>query len=188
MNSKIVFKPWIGNTYQKAKTKILILGESHYCGDETELSGVTNKVMDTLIDYYKGNNPFEPWMRTFAKFANVFAGRQLSNIEKQQFWQQIMFYNYVQQPTKGPRIAPSFENFQSSYGAFLEVIDLHNPNKIILWGNRLWNNIPKKDVVDKNGVSVLQIKGKEIQLKIIFHPSSTRFSYKITGEIQEFIR
>lgn len=187
MESKIVFKPWVGKAYENSKTKVLILGESHYCGDDTMLDGVTNKVMETLIGYYCSVNPFEPWMRTFTKFANVFSGRQLTKVEQRQFWQSFIFYNYVQKPTKGPRIAPSFDDFQFSYKALLEVIDAHNPDKIILWGNRLWNNLPKRDIYDDSGLMVLRRNGRNILLKVVYHPSSTRFSYSLTKEIQEFI-
>lgn len=187
MESKIVFERWIGKSYGKTKDRILVLGESHYCKDETVLSGVTNKVMDTLIGYYNEISSFEPWMRTFTKFSNVFSGKQLNKAEQQQFWQSLIFYNYVQKPTKGPRIAPSFDDFQSSYEALLEVIDTQNPDKIILWGNRLRNNIPKKDIYDHENFKILRRNGKDILLKVVCHPSSSRFSYGLTREIQQFV-
>ena len=106
--SKIKFLPWIGNHYRTtgfAGKRILALGESHYCkksSDATE--DLTRKVIADLFD---PQSEHEAYKNTYTKFAEALIGRDcLSFEDKERFWNSIAFYNYVQVPMTGARVAP----------------------------------------------------------------------------------
>lgn len=145
--SGVHFLPWIGEKYEdgiyydedgemhygdasKKGKKILVLGESFYM-DETDFKAYTggkdfSQVMcDIIKDYIKPENEeewkenWEPYKNTYTKFERAMAGKVLKpGEEKKEFWQHVMFYNYVQDPLTGPRIMPSRSGFKGSEKAF----------------------------------------------------------------------
>jgi len=149
------FAPWIGKNYEKGidERKILILGESHHWGEDIN-DGVneelrngkylkfTQQVVESYVDYQKGNKEHQSWMNTFTKFIKEFYNWEDSKINLIDFWDSVMFYNYVQYPISNPRISPTQEQFNQSEKAFHEILDKYQPDVIIIWGMRLWGNMP----------------------------------------------
>ena len=149
----IFYFPRIGKNYETKgfnNIKLLVLGESHYCGDrgKCEVCGVSSKrkdcnnftirvVEDGFLSYKKGEGKFEDWMRTFTRFTNVLLGDQANNDALHEFWDSIIFYNYVQSSTTSPRVPPTQEQFEESEIAFFEVLNQYTPDLIIVWGYRL---------------------------------------------------
>lgn len=194
----IRFKPYIGKDYHKQNFKILTLGESHYFGEKdlndyknkaNRIQEITNKVVNEYLAYLKTKKGFANWMNTFTKYGNAFVNTLLSG-GLLEFWESISFYNYVQAPTSGPRKSPLKEEFESSYQAFEEVVSLLKPDLIILWGDRLWNQFPKKDYKSffKNGQEVhyLDLIYK-VPIFVVKHPSSTAFNRQKIEEIKDYI-
>lgn len=197
---KVCFIPWIGDTcIEKGYLgkRILILGESHYC-EECDLCGnikcnITINVTRRFLDNKKGIGKFEHWMRTFTRFTNVFLGEKVDNEKLINFWNSIMFYNYVQLATSGPRISPSPEAFSSSEEAFFEILRKYQPDLIVVWGERLWGKLPKSvnfkedDILDNKFGKLYYYKvlNKEIPAFKIYHPSSSYFGYNATKYLKE---
>ena len=139
----IRFKPFIGEKYQTQDFKILILGESHYFNNkdlsdylnkEKRIESITISVLKRFLNYKRtGKNHFK-WMNTFTKFSNIYKGKRLYPNETIDFWEDCSFYNYVQAPTKGPRISPTKDEFNLSFNALKEVVEEIKPNLIFLWG------------------------------------------------------
>ena len=132
---KLNFHPWIGNYYSTtgfAGKRILALGESHYCekaSDATE--DITRKVIADLFD---PQSEHEAYKNTYTKFAEALLGRDcLSFEDKERFWNSIAFYNYVQVPMTGARVAPSQKDFNDSEAAFFEVLESLRPDIVIVW-------------------------------------------------------
>ena len=87
------FAPWIGKNYEKGidERKILILGESHHWGEDVN-DGVneelrngkylkfTQQVVESYVDYQKGNKEHQSWMNTFTKFIKEFYNWEDSKI------------------------------------------------------------------------------------------------------------
>jgi len=106
------FRPWIGKKYNTTGyegKRILVLGESHYCGNELgegkrcfPLCKKENMLPDCfsqtedVIKWYLSEYTGEPFQRTFVCFERAVVGRELSQEEREEFWQSIMFYNYIQ--------------------------------------------------------------------------------------------
>ena len=176
---KIKYMPWVGKNYSagyKGK-KILVLGESHY--DEP---GIINKGLTRWVIHDIAYEPGgQSYRATFTCFERAMVGRPMTQKEREEFWESVMFYNYLQFPTVGPRSNPKPEHWGASEDAFLELLETYMPDLIIVWGVRLFNALPplggKDGVIELgNGDTVdywvYPIKGKEIPALKIHHPSA----------------
>lgn len=159
---KVNFKPWIGKYYQhgvigfdekghivygtkdNSAVKILVLGDSHYCANvEDAKPTLTKDVITYLLD---PESAHEPYMNTYKKFIKSFTGyfEELTDGQKRDAWEHIMFYNYVQKPMTAARIAPLVEDYRESDEAFKEVLETSDADIVIAWGKRLYNNLPSQ--------------------------------------------
>lgn len=217
-NKEIGFLPWEGDKYGNGilgydnnnsilygKTlnqgkKIMVLGESHYCANpETEATkDITIKVIEDLLDPLSEH---EGYKNTYTKFAKSFIGNlQYNQQNKEDFWQHILFYNYVQSPITGTRIAPSDSQFKESEKAFFEILSKYQPDLVIVWGKRLYTNLPQSgkqlaDLEITQGQYVgkateiwsYQIGTKTIPIMPITHPSAGYELELHNAFIKEFI-
>ncbi len=177
--SNINYKPWVGKDYKQGYKgkKILVLGESHYASD--------GKIDEDLTQWVVRDIAYEPggqnYLATFTCFERAIAGRQMSQEERVDFWESVIFYNYLQFPTEGPRTIPNPEHWAKSVDAFVELLERYMPDYIIVWGARLYNALPdlggygEKLKLENGDVAdywMYQIKGKEIPALKIHHPSA----------------
>lgn len=142
--SKVKFYPWIGKNWGVSfgGKLILVLGESHYCASPADAyPGMT---WDIIKDLFDPNSPHEPYKNTYTKFAKALSGKfdRMTIADKEELWESVAFYNYIQEPLTGPRIAPSDAQFKASEEAFEEVVDTWQPDVIIAWGHRLYSHLP----------------------------------------------
>lgn len=85
------FKPWIGSEYQQKNYKILVIGDSYYCGGcdrcgvygncsfekMGKCSNFTQRVVKSYIDFRKGIGEKEKWMtKTYYPFDKIFYGKE----------------------------------------------------------------------------------------------------------------
>ncbi len=141
---RLCFLPWVGSNYAKGinGNKIMILGESHYC---ESIDDATENMTHTIIeDLYDEASEHEPYKNTYTKFERAIVGHNLSFAEKKNLWNSVMFYNFVQKPMSGPRVRPSSSDFSESSDFFMEVLDKYQPDFVLVWGNDLYNNLPRK--------------------------------------------
>ena len=102
--SHINFKPWVGKNYSSSGYKgkrILVLGESHYCGElneggichplcsrekiQSDCFSFTEDVIHDYIYSYRG----EPYQQTFLCFERGVLGKELTQQEREEFWQSV---------------------------------------------------------------------------------------------------
>lgn len=190
------FLPWVGKNYElgiksvgengviygtdkEPGKRILVLGESHYCADkEDAVKDLTIKVID---DFVYSESEHEPYKSTYIKFERSLAGHVINKKERKELWSHLMFYNYVQVPMIGPRISPKISNFENSKNSFWNILNRYEPELIIVWGKRLYNNLPNAGSsgpiieLDEGGYEtetwIYQIKGRNIICLPIYHPS-----------------
>ena len=194
MMKKVNFTPWVGVNYANGigGKKILVLGESHYCSEKLEggrcfpscerskmdedCHNLTINVVADIRNNYSG----ESYQQTFLCFERAVAGHELTQKEQEEFWDSVMFYNYMQYAQSGPR-QPLEQQPDDSSEAFKEILEEYMPDCIIIWGVRLYDYLPdwggeKSEVVldngDKTDVWIYNIKGKKIPAMKVYHPSS----------------
>jgi hypothetical protein len=212
----VFFKPYVGKNYSEKGylgKKLLILGESHYCSgiqdkdcqcgkaekclQSPECEDFTNEVLNRFLDYKKGLCESETWMTTFTRFTNIFLGEQVSNEKLLEFWDNLMFYNYVQKAMIGSRTSPQEQDFEVSENAFFEILEEYKPDLIIVWGARLEERLPQKhktlsdfEILNEAGhkFHYYEVVGKRIPAYAIYHPSSSSFSYYYHDFLKEVLR
>ena len=202
----VFFLPYVGNKYEsglrlkedgtiEAGTeenkglKVMVLGESHYCGDECAECGLastckqnlcrkfTQDVITYYLDYLNGKEgvEFEPWMNSFTKFGKALTGKDERSID---IWNSVIFYNYVQRAMNASRISPSYKDFENSKDAFFEVLEKYQPDIIICWGKRLYDNLPGTDGKEGDDLEIEEeyietwIYRGTIKVLTIYHPSA----------------
>lgn len=177
-DSKIRFKPWVGSEFNSGGIygkKVLVLGESHY-GDATDATKETIGVVKEFVYEYWG----APYQQTFLCFERALAGGEINQEEREQLWNRIMFYNFFQKSTTGPRTAPDITAQKESEEAFRELLEQYQPDAIIVLGARLYHLLPawgeteSKIKVGDDSCPVWHytIKGKKIPAMSVHHPSA----------------
>lgn len=190
--SKIKFKPWVGKDYSKAYygKRVLVLGESHYCPEGEERETITQDVIKGLFD---SDAEFEGYMNTFTKFVRALDGSDVERTEQEEVWQRVMFYNYVQEAMTYARVAPTAEQFRASDEAFFELLETYRPEAVIVWGKRLYNNLPQTgeqgpDVLDVETWTYRLNDGTIVRLLPITHPSAAFSHAKWHKVIEAFLK
>lgn len=192
----INFRPFVGKHYFDngfRGKRILVLGESHYCLEDLASGGKcfplcrienmtdacfskTEKVLNEYINDYDGYKPYQ----TFLCFERAVVGKALSQKEREDFWQGVIFYNYIQFSQPGPRCPLQTSYWKGSEKAFRQVLETYLPDYIIAWGNRLYNGLPdwggEHSLLTADGnttdVWTYTINGKNIPMIKVHHPSA----------------
>lgn len=194
--SKINFNPWVGKNYEQGINgkKVLVLGESHYCApvesrrctghicnqeNAKKCSDFTIETMNEFVYSYWGGK----YQQTFLTFERQVTNKELSQEEREEFWNSLMFYNYLQYALEGPRQEPSptqWKMWAQSEEAFEELLQKYLPDKIIVWGKRLFEALPEWDssletLVTEDGqqapVRDYHFQGKAISALQVYHPA-----------------
>ncbi|MDM1370764.1 hypothetical protein [Myroides marinus] len=196
--SKVKFLPWVGTAYQDGINGkcVLVLGESHYCANE--IDAVPTLTQEIIKDLFDSNSPHEGYKNTYTKFAKALVGTDISFEDKERIWNSVAFYNYVQEPISGARVAPTDKQFRDSDEAFFEILEQLQPDYIIAWGQRLYDNLPNVGFLAKSlKVSPEELyevwcytvsSGRNIPLLRITHPSAA-FSWDVWyNTINKFLK
>lgn len=175
--NNVKFLPWVGKNYPTGGIfgkKILVLGESHYCTDAEAVPELTNLVVKEHLD---GTS-----ISTFTKFERSLVGHPTEEKEKREIWDSIVFYNYLQVNMADARLAGTKAQYKAAEEPFWEVLEEYRPEYVIVWGNRLWDNIPSENFKALNSVvlekyeagdGVYTLKdGTEVKVIAVYHPSS----------------
>ena len=126
------FEPWIGDNYETNKDgKILLLGESHYCGEEEASCGFTREVIQGRIDKEKMESPF------FDRIEDMFEEIGYKNV-----WKQVAFSNLIQNPLDASASQPEQKDIATIKPAFERLLADLKPDKIVLFSKRLFEVLP----------------------------------------------
>ncbi|MDR3278489.1 MAG: hypothetical protein LBT12_06920 [Oscillospiraceae bacterium] len=135
---QIRFQPYVGPTYEKTKTKVLILGESHYGSQRDEHKDFTVDVVENwLTGVYK--LPF---------FDNILRALFGNNDHARAKFGQLAFYNYLQVFKGETARDSSFLQQEHIYEAeqpFYEVLRALTPDVVLCFSYRVWNEAPWGD-------------------------------------------
>lgn len=177
------FLPWVGEAYTNGISgkRIMALGESHYCANpETEaIPSLTQSIIKDLTDI---TSPHEPYKNTYTKFERALKGEVVEKKDKLDLWNSVLFYNFVQEPILGPRVPPTPSQFNDSESAFFEVLAHYKPDVILVWGQRMFTNLPTKyahvktftfnDGTTSNCITYKLENGHNVRALQLTHPSA----------------
>ena len=196
----VMFLPFVGDNYEygisfdeegnlvlgteaKPGKRVLVLGESHYCDEgccdcgnfrlHKECAEFTRNVINDYLDESKER---QRWMRTFLKFERALANAD-TNIDRNSIWNHLMFYNYLQRPLRGLRMAGE-KYYEEAKEPFFAILEKYKPDYIIVWGRRLFVNLPSENVLEGEYMPSIeiniwsyQIDGHTIMVLPVVHPS-----------------
>lgn len=155
------FDPWIGNRYFNEGIngkRLLILGESHYGGKVCHYPSYTIEVIKSMA-LVKGSLPF------FSRIQRLVTGGRggFTNAERENFWNRVAFYNFIQTSLDKQGLRPTYEMWQAGTEPYLQTLQELSPNIILVLGAELNRHLPS-------------ISGN-ITICDIQHPSAIGFSY-----------
>ena len=167
------FLPWIGSNYFSDGLygkKILILGESHYISTPVS-DHFTIEIIENQINNKQVVKFFNKIERLLSNHEQTF---HMSQTDRDNFWNKVVFYNYIQEPFNKPRekVLPSHWNNPQTINCFHDVIEETNPDILIIFGKRLGQNIKHP----------LHYNYKIFQF---MHPSSLFFRFRDIRKILE---
>lgn len=188
--SAVYFHPWVGSNYLSGGIfgkQIMVLGDSHYCGEGCKECGVNfhckcNEFTSDVVNAYLDQNvEREGWMSTYLKFERSLVNHETTPEESVRIWNSLLFYNFLQVAMQGPRQAGTPEQYRAAADPFFSVMNQYQPDLLVVWGVRLWNNLPGDRWEDgspmrvdgyeiQNGYYKLD-NGKKVHAICVYHPS-----------------
>lgn len=140
------FLPWIGRDYiahPLFPCRIAVVGESHYTADATEQLSREFTIQVTE-EYAAGIWTHKFWSNISA----ALAGQPVSQVDRRQLWDNIAFFNYVDEVMRASRIAPSRQGWEKGKAHWYGTINALQPDLAIILGRRLWNEVPDGERVE----------------------------------------
>lgn len=189
--------PWIGKDYEcglsfddssklqlgvskDGGSKVLVLGECIYSesedkdSDENEKDGLLTSTIEILKDYLNADPRFNVTVRAYRKFERSLSAFETQNISSSNLWNHLAYYTYVQKPIASQRHNPNYKDYEDSEHAFFQVLTDLKPNVVIVWGNRLYSNLPDSN----KEMDFIGSKGKDISFDGFTIPS---WIYKLSN-------
>lgn len=172
--STVRFAPWVGPHYERGihGLRILVVCESHYGAKEHERPTVTSEVLKALALDQKHPQATAK-LRQHAHFTKIMASilnvrTHFSKADRNEFWDSIAYYNFVQEFLPSIRKAPSSAVWDKGKQSFTEVLEVLEPEMIVCFSKR-------------NGDRVTALAGG-VPVAVVNHPSS-KFAYSSANPI-----
>lgn len=129
--------PFVGANYNTARQKILMLGVKQHSSDP---SAITCEANNDVVNLYLHHNDgyVESFFDTFDRAIDTIRDKDES---REEAWQRVMFFNYTQIALLSYNSWPSDEQIEKDGIALREVLLAYKPDKIIVWGKRLYDSI-----------------------------------------------
>ncbi|MDE1351549.1 hypothetical protein L9W80_15490 [Vibrio aestuarianus] len=131
----VKFLPWVGNQYRNNKTRLLLLGESHY-SDSPQSNHFTQELIEQYLD---GEYRHRYW----TQIIQLLSGAPHGEVNSKEAIQPYAFYNFIQEiVSDSPEVKPTRKMIDDSIPAFWEVIEELQPTHILVLSKRLWDYLP----------------------------------------------
>ncbi len=115
----------------------MILCERYFSDESWEF------LSDAINEYLNPERKYKSWMAPFMKFERSLYGSDTTWEDSMNIWNSLLFHVYVQTvQTPGRFSSPTKEQYENSEEAFFQVMERYQPDILIVWGLRLWNNLP----------------------------------------------
>lgn len=189
--SNFNFKPWIGPYYECSEMKMLVIGDSPYCGEcercgvrgdctKEEMEGCYHYTINTVNDYIKARHGLQRWGKwmscTYLKFDKIIYGIDDVSIEQtEKLWNSIAFFNFIQSAASPNPNNKNYkaEDYDKSRPIVAKLIEQLMPNIIIVWGRKAYEALSEANWHTGsdyyNGYYEFE-NGHKIYCLDIFHP------------------
>lgn len=203
-NQKYI-KPYIGAKYEHGLygVKIMVVGASHYCYgepnspickkctsdlgwrdiDDCPRGKICNFTIDEVDSYLNGEIN-----TAYSLFFQLLAGE--SNYTRQDIWEHIIFFNFIQAILPSPKTPKETDNsclYEKSKVNFENIVIEHKPDLIIIWGDPIGNYILGKYAKKGNPLQEVSISKHTCWIRKIYHPSSFDFKNESWNTINDAI-
>ena len=138
------FDPWVGANYGSPNdldlpSRLLILGESHYDdGDPEEYRrSLTMEVIAAVIAEEQRNE----YKRNYFKGVRKAVLGLSQEVDAEDFWQSMAFYNFIQRLVEKPGIHPTPHMWKEARDRFRKTLNRLGPTHVIVTGFRLWDHL-----------------------------------------------
>ena len=189
--------PWVGSRYSEVKTKLLIVGESHYAnGSQENIAEFENPMMTRECVQEMGAEYNIYNVKFYQNIHFTLAGNK--EIDTEEFWSRICFHNYVQKIMDDINTRPDWPSFRDSSNQFVSLLEILKPDYCLFCGVAAYGAVSWilegsdfKKIIDKKEeykigntyprvIKVQDGDGKETTLIFIKHPSKY-YSYDDWG-------
>jgi hypothetical protein len=132
----VVFQPMVGPSYEHAKPRLLIVGQSHY------YDGKTRKTPTGSYTARAFWPAIEDGSRLVNNLVATCTGDWPDADVRKQFWKSVAFYDYIQEFVgKGPRKPHRYALWARSHRPFAAVLKALRPDLVLVLGIANWKNI-----------------------------------------------
>lgn len=130
------FDPWVGANYKAGfhGVRVFLLGESHYGKPEEDKPNFTEGVVRR---YTAEGERLAFFTKIAALFMHDRKGEYVDKARLRKFYDQVLFYNYVQELLDCSRKAPTAEQWRAAREPLTETLHEHQPALVVILGRRL---------------------------------------------------
>jgi hypothetical protein len=131
------YRPWQPRGYRRegySGLRLLILGHSHY--DDWS----KNATRDWTLAHVQ-KKPDRFWTH----IEQVVSGRVLDPKQRQEFWSNVAFSNFIQEPLAGVGPKPSRRQWQEARRMFPEVVECTRPDVVFVFSTTVWEHLPENE-------------------------------------------
>ena len=137
---EVYFYPWVGRNYDHGRgpnnRRLLVVGESHYCDrsgfTENSHQGLTIECVEA-ISSEEWRHPF------FTAIAQMVEGRARREIDLAEFWESIVFYNFIQECLAAPKAPVTKQMILNGRDVFPNILEQLKPDCILVLSGRAWD-------------------------------------------------
>lgn len=137
-DGKLTWLPWIGENYTRTKTKMLIVGESHYYdpASKNDYSFIKHQKIDftqTVVKEIAITRNIDD-KRSATMYENFYRSIHTVEQSREDYWNSVAFYNFIQQPMHSIKQRPNQNMIAKAWNSFKSVIEILEPDFVIFIG------------------------------------------------------
>lgn len=186
--------PWIGKSFFKTPTKLLIVGESHYTGQGQESINELEDIRFTRDCVFEQGYENLYHVRLYQNIHRMLMGNK--SFDTKNLWRNLSYHNFIQIPLSNISIRPSYQDFFKSAPVFWEILKVLKPKYCLMCGlssegaliNFLTSinveikskkgirSIPKVNDKEYPREYIIKIDNDSVNLIYVYHPSRQRNS------------
>jgi hypothetical protein len=169
------FLPWIGDEYNAASQRLLVVGISHYETPGDEYPEFTREIVEGWVNHNETRG-----LPYFTKLMTALTGAP-GHVRKE-VYSRLAFMNFCQTYVSGVKVSPTKQQWERGREAFVETLAELRPTHILATGITLWDELPpfsREIAVSGFGpkeIGIYSVGGNEAVATYMKHPSSYAYS------------